>query len=114
MPDQIDLDDIDGAYGTEPPRGLIDMQCSCLTCIGEYQMAVKDKEAGVLHDGEVPKIPEIGVAVTMAPSWQQTQIMGQMIMACVAIPTCMRHLSTEKKSAIERATASGLAIGGSN
>lgn len=120
MPSQIIPDPDQPGYNMgvswepEPPRGLVEMQATCLTCIGEYQMAKKDKEAGILHDGEVPIIPEVNVAVTLAPTWQQTQVMGQMVMACVTVPTCLTHLSTEKKSAIERATASGLAIGGSN
>jgi hypothetical protein len=86
----------------------------CLSCIAEYQMALQDKEAGVLHNGQEPVIPAINFAVTMAPSWQQTQMMGQIVMACVAVPSCMGHLNTEKKSPIQRATASGLAIGGAN
>jgi hypothetical protein len=103
MPEQIDLNDIDGAYGS----GL-----KCLQCIGEYQLAVQDKEAGVLHDGKEPVIPEIRAAVTLAPSWQQTQMMGQLVMACVPLPSCMEHLTTKKQSAVQRATASGLALGG--
>jgi hypothetical protein len=97
--------------GEEPPKGLVEMSCSCLTCIGEYQMAIQDKENGVLHDGHEPIIPDINAAVTLAPTWQQTTLMGQMVMACVTVPSCMRHLSTEKKSHIQRATASGLALG---
>lgn len=100
MPDQI-----------EPPIWM-DGQTKCLTCIGEYQMALKDIEDGVLHDGEQPVVPWVADAISWAPSWQQTQIMGQMMVACVAIPTCMRHLSTEKKSPIQRASASGLMLGG--
>ena len=98
--------------GPEPPKGLVEMQASCLQCIGEYQMAVNDREEGILHNGETPVIPVINAAVTLAPAWQQTMIMGQMVMSCVAVPSCMAHLQTKKQSSIERATASGLAIGG--
>jgi len=84
----------------------------CLQCIGEYQLAVEDRDNGVLHDGHEPEIPEIRDAITLAPSWQQQQIMCQMVMACVPAPACFEHLTTKKESAIQRATRSGLALGG--
>jgi hypothetical protein len=111
MPEMIDLSDIDGAYGTEPPRGLVEMNVSCLQCVGEYLLARDDREAGVLHDGAEPVIPEIRSAVTLAPSWQQTEVLGQLIMACVALPSCLEHLQTKKESTVERATRSGLQLG---
>ena|SRR6266498_3277122 len=104
MPDNINIEDIDGAFGT----GL-----KCLQCIGEYQMAVSDLDNGILHNGEKPVIPEIRAAITLAPSWQSQIIQGQMVMACVAIPSCFEHLTTTKQSPIERATRNGLALGGS-
>jgi hypothetical protein len=87
------------------------MNVSCLQCVGEYLLARDDKEAGILHDGEEPVIPDIRPAVTLAPSWQQTEVLGQLLMYCVALPSCLEHLRTKKESPIERATRSGLQLG---
>jgi len=37
---------------------------------------------------------------------------GQMIVACVALPTCLDHLGVREDSPLERATKGGLLLGG--
>lgn len=80
----------------------------CLSCVGEFMMASRKAQA----NGEVPELPEIRDAITMAPSWQTKTTMGQMVMACVAVPTCMQHLGAQEKSALEKAADNGLFLGG--
>lgn len=82
---------------------------ACLDCIGAYKLAVARKEDG---DDKV-QIPPVYNAVTLCPSWQNTSIMGQMIVACVAVPTCAIHIGVTPKSAQQRAVESGLIIPGS-
>lgn len=84
----------------------------CLQCIGEYQLVTADRERGILHDGREPVIPEICDAVTMAPTWVQNHVMGQVVMAAVVVPSCFKHVQSKKESPVERATRSGLALGG--
>jgi hypothetical protein len=75
-------------------------------------MAIKDRDAGILHNGEEPVIPEVSKAVTLAPQWVSQIVQGNMVMSCVAVPTCLRHLNVEKETPIQRATRSGLMLGG--
>lgn len=88
------------------------MEFKCLACIGENIQAHKDLEAGVLHNGSEPVPPPINDAITLAPQWVSQQTAGQLMVSCVAVPTCMRHLNVEKESPIQRATRSGLMLGG--
>lgn len=114
-PEVVDLADIEGAYGLgpEPPNiGLKDGVIKCASCIGRYLTTVKDKAAGVQHDGQDPMIPPVNDAVTWLPSWQSQQIQGQIVMACVALPTCMGCCGIKEETPVERATKSGLALPG--
>lgn len=83
----------------------------CLACIGNKMQREKDIREGVLIDGREPEPYEIQDAVTWAPSWQTRDMgAGQVVMMCVALPSCMACLTPEEKSAAERATRSGLAL----
>lgn len=77
----------------------------CLQCCGEHILA---KNQGMPENSR----PAINDAVTWAPGWQTKTTMGQVIMACVVVPSCMDHLDTKAKTPYERATESGLAIAG--
>jgi hypothetical protein len=55
--------------------------------------------------------PPINKAVTFAPAWQSQTYMGQVIVACVSLPSCMDHLGSKKKSAEERAMEGGIVLG---
>jgi ferredoxin len=72
------------------------MELYCLTCIVEI--------ASGNQEGE----PE--PAVTLVPSWQTQTSFGQVMMACVAVPTCRGHITITKKSPAERTLGSGLII----
>ena len=82
----------------------------CLGCCGNHIQALKDRAEGVLVNGEEPELPVIRNAVTYAPSWQSHQIAGQIIFACVPLPSCWQCLVPEEKTPAERATKSGLAV----
>lgn len=82
------------------------MSTKCLACTGQFVQASKQAV-----NGSVPVLPEIKEAVTWAPAWQNTIIQGQMVISCVAVPTCMEHLGVEKESAAEIAARRGLALG---
>jgi hypothetical protein len=81
-------------------------QTYCLQCCGEYIQA---------RDSGMPPAqrPAIQMSATWAPSWQTHTINGQMMMACVVIPSCFDHLGNRQKSAEEMAAGSGLFLGGS-
>jgi hypothetical protein len=83
----------------------------CLTCISEYIIA-KNKwiDAGQ-QDGLEPVYADmVAPAVTTAPSWQQQIMGGQMVMACVPLPSCLKHLGVREKTPMERASENGLMI----
>jgi hypothetical protein len=80
-------------------------QTYCLQCCGEY---IQARDRGI----PVVQRPAIQVAATWAPSWQSQAVGGQMMMACVVIPSCFDHLSNRQKSPQEIAAGSGLFLGG--
>lgn len=78
------------------------MSLKCLPCCGEMVQA-KVRSA----KGEDVEIPEPADALTMAPDWQQQITMGQMVMACVTVPVCERHLNVQEMSAADQAIRGG-------
>jgi hypothetical protein len=54
----------------------------------------------------------VNESITTVPSWEQKLVQGNLMMACVMAPTCLRHINREEKSALERAVANGLAVPG--
>ena len=76
------------------------MEYDCLACVGEH-IASKAN----------PK-PEIRKAITLAPQWVQQQMMGQVMISAVAVPTCYEHLNVQEESALQKATRNGLLLGG--
>jgi hypothetical protein len=75
-------------------------------------MAKADSDAGVLHDGHEVVLPPVNDAITWVPTWESQIIAGQMVMSCVALPTCLTCITIKKETPVERATKSGLALGG--
>jgi len=74
-------------------------QLKCLQCIGEAQVDKSD----AAH--------EIRDAITLAPMWV-TQAAGMnMVMACVAVPTCLEHIQTAEKTPQQRAMEGGIILG---
>jgi hypothetical protein len=84
---------------------------ACLTCVSEYILANNKWLESGQPDGLEP-VYEMMVlpAVTMAPSWQSQAIGGQMAMACVALPSCLKHLGVREKTPMERASENGLMV----
>jgi hypothetical protein len=91
------------------------MEEKCVSCIGEYITARDARQeaqaTGAPYDGSEP-LPEISDAITLAPSWQSRQLGMQVVYACVALPTCMRHLGLERKSSLAAAVAGGRLLNG--
>jgi hypothetical protein len=86
----------------------------CLSCVSEYILAKNKWVEGGQPDGQEPDYEtDVLPAVTEAPSWQQQIVGGQMIMACVPLPTCMKHLGVREQTPMERAAHSGLMVPGS-
>lgn len=83
----------------------------CIDCIARHMEWRKAQALG--STGEEPVIND---AITLAPSWQSTTIQGQVIFACVAVPSCMEHLTPKELSVQEKAARAGLLHGtaGSN
>jgi hypothetical protein len=63
--------------------------------------------------GEDVEIPEVNEAITMAPSWQQQRVGPQLVMACVALPVCEKHLEVSELSPAEQAVREGRLLEGS-
>jgi hypothetical protein len=77
------------------------MRLLCLQCLAEERQA-KDK-------GE--EEAEAREAVTLAPTWASNAFMGQMVMACVAVPSCREHLNIQDKTPQQRAMEGGIVLG---
>ena len=83
----------------------------CLSCITEYINANNEWIDAGQPDGEEPSKEEmLSDAITLAPSWQQNAMMGQVMVVCVAVPSCLRHLGVREKTPLEKAAESGLMI----
>jgi hypothetical protein len=111
----VDLSDIEGAYGLGPEPPRIDQKdgvTKCASCVGKWVRTKADIDNDVLHNGQVPILPPVNDAVTWLPTWESTTIQGQLVMACVALPSCLDCCTIKNESPIERATKSGLALGG--
>jgi hypothetical protein len=88
---------------------MADCSCiptSCLQCIAEAIEVGDD----VGKPGEW--LSKIGEAITWAPSWQTVMMSGQMMVSCVAVPSCGKHLTNRQKTSAEKASSSGLWLGG--
>jgi hypothetical protein len=91
----------------------------CLQCIGEHKAEVHNRDGnralakarGADYEEPTEPLPPIRVAVTLAPSWQTLSAMGQMVMACVAVPVCFEHIAAHEKTAEEKAVSGGLLLG---
>lgn len=83
----------------------------CTVCVSEYLQAKSEWDMLVDKDEQpAPNKAEIRDSYTMAPSWQQKQIMGQLIVTCIPLPICLEHLAPAQLSVTERALQSGLAV----
>ena len=99
-----------------PPMGY------CLHCIGEYmQKRIQEAKEAAANDGGDGSfslsyddvISNCNVAITLAPTWQQLNLGGgNVVMGCVAVPTCPVHLVQQTAQQAGR-TQSGLLVPGS-
>jgi hypothetical protein len=80
-------------------------EIKCLACYEELANFLGAQEEGKIPDDAERPVPED--AVTFAPAWQTKTIMGQMVMACIALPSCERHLVPQKRSAVEQSVMRG-------
>lgn len=83
---------------------------NCMQCSAEWKMYVVKKTNGTLA-ADTP-VPEIRAAYTWAPAWQQQQIGGQLVMACIPLPTCLEHLAVSELSSLDRAIMGGKLLPG--
>jgi hypothetical protein len=87
----------------------------CLQCIGEYFMAIEEREAsraaGITTEVS-EELPEISEAITLAPRWEQKQVGMNVVMGCVAVPVCMKHIGIRKLSPLAQAVAGGRLLTG--
>lgn len=82
----------------------------CLTCIGE-RIHFLDEQMEGKHPEDDPG-PELNEAITFAPAWQTQTMLMQQFMACVAVPSCMKHLSAKERSPEEQALLGGKLLPG--
>lgn len=82
----------------------------CLQCVAGHKHFVAQQKLGNIP-AEFAE-PMIKDALTLVGNWQQQQIMGQMIMACVAIPACEEHIEVQEQSAEEKAVMGGRLLQG--
>lgn len=83
----------------------------CLSCVSEF-ISERNKVEG---DESAPALvfeDLVEDAITMAPSWQQTMVGNQLMMACVTVPVCMRHIDVKEQSAAQRILGGGLTLPG--
>jgi len=92
----------------------------CLICISEYIVArdafeeMQKKEGTSLPaDAVRPVYGEVvSPAITLAPMWQEKYIGNQMVLQCVTVPCCLRHIGKQPETTIEKIAKSGLAVPG--
>jgi hypothetical protein len=95
----------------------------CFQCVAEYRLAQQNYDAeqerartrpGYEVDPEItePDIEMLSAADTWVPVWQQQQVPGQTLMACVALPVCLPHVTARPKSAEEKAVEGGKLLQG--
>jgi hypothetical protein len=90
----------------------------CLSCIGDFNVQLSDFANNITRGGFPTPEPDwdrdVNDAVTMAPQWIPAPgiagAQGQMGIAVV--PTCGGHLRTDQKTPAQRASESGLILGG--
>jgi hypothetical protein len=78
-----------------------------MMCCGEAVLA----EVLALR-GQTVEVPEPEDAWTMAPSWQQQRVGTNLVMACVALPVCKKHLTVAELSPAEQAIRNGQLLEG--
>ncbi len=81
------------------------MELKCLQCVGEHKNFLAQQALAKVAEGSPP--PLIEDAITLVPTWQQQMIGGQIILSCVAIPACMRHIEVHEQTPEEKAVAGG-------
>lgn len=79
----------------------------CLQCAGELVIAETKRARG-----ETVPLPVPEEAWTMAPTWQQQVTLGQLVMACVAVPVCKKHLDVAEISPADQAVRNGRLLPG--
>jgi hypothetical protein len=79
----------------------------CLSCCAE---AITAETKNAIGGNET--VPEPEDAITMAPAWQQQRVGPQLVMACVTVPVCKRHVAVEELSPAEQAVRSGKLLEG--
>jgi hypothetical protein len=70
----------------------------CVSCVTEYMKAIRDVEDDV--DREAIWFRTVADGETLVPVWQSHTAFGQIIYACVALPTCRRHLAMKDTSSL--------------
>lgn len=85
------------------------MDLKCMICVEEYLALPDDSEAKLSGEAWL----KVRDADTLAPSWQ-TYVAGpgQVVVACVTLPVCLRHITVKKQSPEQIASRSGLALPG--
>ena len=86
------------------------MELKCLDCVAQYKKFLADQILAKVREGFPP--PEINDAVTLVPAWQQQVFGGQIVMACVAVPTCLDHIQVIEMSAEQKAVLGGRLLQG--
>lgn len=74
----------------------------CFSCIEIFVANGKKKE-------EWGKVRN---SATLVPTWQQKVVGGNLMMACVTLPTCIEHIISKPETPEEIAARTGLAIPG--
>jgi hypothetical protein len=87
-------------------------QFFCSSCVSKKAQVEADLENGVLYDGDTPVVPRVNMAVVWLPSWQTNSVQGQVLMACIALPSCLACTIHREDSIVEKMTKSGLALPG--
>jgi hypothetical protein len=90
------------------------MDLKCYACVAEYKVALDKADTLEMQEREdaFNNLPELEDAATFVPVWQQQQMMGQIVMACVSLPACIRHIMAKEPTPEEKAVAGGYIIPG--
>ena len=79
----------------------------CITCLGEWKQSQQDAPEGT----PIEPLP-VNQALTLVAQWETKAVAGQVMMACISVLTCEKHITVAPRSAVEQAMQGGVLIPG--
>lgn len=79
----------------------------CFQCIADFKATYADATEEDMMAGFGTPDAHVHSAITLVPSWQQKQMGPSLIVTCVTLPICHKHIAARAKTAEEQAIEGG-------